>query len=467
MPPAYPRGRSGCAPDRAQGRQEHTRDGVVPGPPLKRAIGRRGLLLLVVGDVLGAGIYTLVGEVAGEAGGALWLALLVALAMALLTAASYVELVTRFPRAGGAAVFAHRAFRSEPVSFLVGFCGLAAGITSVAALALAFGGEYLAEIVDLPPVPVALAFLLVIGLLNARGISESVGANVVMTLVESAGLVLVIVLGAVVVGRGDADAGRLSDLPAGGGAGVTLAVLAGAALAFYSFVGFETSANIAEETRDVRRNYPVALIGGLLVAGALYLLVGLVVTLTVPADRLAGSTGPLLEVVSVADVGLPPWLFAVVALVAVANTALLTGIYASRLAYGMASDGLLPPVLSRVLPGRRTPWVAIVATLAASMALTFTGDLGDLANTMVLLLLVTFASTNLAVLVLRRRPGEGERDHVRVPTVLPVLGLLACVALAVQQEAGVWLRAALLLLLGLVLHALARLAQRARARKVV
>ncbi|MHA6625071.1 APC family permease [Pseudonocardia sichuanensis] len=434
-------------------------------PTLRRAITRRALLLFVVGDILGAGIYTLVGEAAAQAGGALWLALLVALGLALLTAASYAELVTRFPQAGGAAVFAHRAFGSRAVSFLVGFCGLAAGVTSVAGLSLAFAGEYLDALVPLPALPVALVFLVAVGLLNARGISESMRANIVMTLVEAAGLVLVVVLGALVIGRGDADASRLADLPPGGAGGVALAVLAGAALAFYSFVGFETSANMAEETRDVRRNYPVALIGGLLLAGALYLLVGLVVTLTVPVEALAGSTGPLLEVVRLADVGVPVWLFSVVALVAVANTALLSGIYSSRLAYGMATDGLLPPVLARVLPGRRTPWVAIVATLAVSMALTLTGDLSDLANTVVLLLLVTFGSTNLAVIVLRRRPDQGEPDHVRIPLALPWLGLLSCVALAAQQEATVWLRAALLLLLGVALYGVARLSDRAARRR--
>ncbi|HYH29474.1 MAG TPA: APC family permease [Pseudonocardia sp.] len=433
-------------------------------PALRRAITRPALLMFVVGDVLGAGIYTLVGEAAAQARGALWLALLVALGLALLTAASYVELVTRFPRAGGAAVFAHRAFRSEVVSFVVGFCGLAAGVTSVGALSLAFAGEYLDALVPLPTLPVALAFLVAVGLLNARGISESMAANIVMTLVEAAGLVLVVVLGVIVIGRGDADPARLADLPPGGAGGLALAVLAAAALAFYSFVGFETSANVAEETRDVRRSYPLALVGGLLLAGALYLVVGLVVTLTVPVDQLAGSTGPLLEVVRVADVGVPAWLFSVVALVAVANTALLSGIYSSRLAYGMAADRVLPRVLARVLPGRRTPWVAIVATLAVSMALTLTGDLGDLANTVVLLLLVTFASTNLAVIVLRRRPDEGEPDHVRIPLVLPWLGLASCVALAAQQDATVWLRAVLLLLLGVALYGATRLADRVRRR---
>lgn len=431
--------------------------------PLRRALDGRLLTLFVVGDVLGAGIYTLVGEAAGRAGGALWLALAVALGLALLTAASYAELVTRFPRAGGAAVFARRAFRSEAVAFLVGFCGIAAGVTSVGALAVAFGGEYLAALVALPPVPVAVGFLVVLALLNARGITESMRANVVMTLLESAGLVLIVVLGAVLVGRGQADPAQLSVVPGEGAGGVAAAVVAAAALAFYSFVGFETSANMVEETVDPRRTFPRALFGGLLLAGALYVLVGLTVTLTVPLDRLAGSTGPLLEVVRIADVGIPLWLFSVVALVAVTNTALLTGIFTSRLAYGMAEDGLLPAVLARVLPGRRTPWVAIVATTALALALALTGDLAELADTVVLLLLVSFLSTNVAVVVLRRRD-DGEPDHFRVPLVVPVLGALSCVVLMAQQSGAVWLRAALLLGLGVLLYGAERLRRRAAER---
>ena len=435
------------------------------GTPLKRALGGKLLTLFVVGDVLGAGIYTLVGEAGARAGGALWLALLVALGLALLTAGSYVELVTRFPRAGGAALFAHKAFRSDTVAFLVGFCGIAAGVTSVAGLANAFGGEYLATLVALPPVPVALVFLLALALLNARGIAESMRANVVMTLVEASGLVLIVVLGALLLGRGQADPAQLTQLPGGGAGGVAAAVVAAAALAFYSFVGFETSANMVEETTDVRRNFPRALIGGLLLAGVLYLLVGLTVTLTVPFDRLAGSTGPLLEVVRIADVGVPLWLFSVIALIAVTNTALLTGIFSSRLTYGMAADGLLPSVFAKVLPGRRTPWVAIIATTALSVVLALTGDLAALADTVVLLLLVSFLSTNIAVIVLRRRPEEGERDHVRVPLVVPVLGALSCLALMTQQDPPVYLRAGLLLLLGVVLFVVTRLARRRAASR--
>ena len=428
---------------------------------LKRAISGKLLYLFIVGDTLGAGIYALVGKIAGEAGGMIWLPLVVALLLALLTAASYAELVTKYPRAGGAAVFAHRAYRSDLVSFVVGFCMLAAGLVSVAGLALAFSGEYLQSFLDVPAVPAALVFLVAVAALNLRGISESLGANAVMTVVEVSGLVIVIVLGALVVGRGDGDLARVTQLPAG--VSPVVAVLGAALLAFYSFVGFETSANVAEETVNPSRNYPRALFGALLTAGVVYVLVGLAAAAVVPTEQLVASSGPLLEVVRVADVGLPPWLFGLIALVAVANGALLTSIMTSRLTYGMATERLLPSVFARVLPGRRSPWVAILATTAASMALALTGNLETLANTVVLLLLVVFISTNTAVLVLRR--DRVEHRHFRTPVVLPVLALVSCVVLLTQQEGGVWLRGLLLLGVGVVLYFVTAAARRATARR--
>ena len=421
--------------------------------PLNRAITGRLLFLFVLGDVLGAGIYALVGGIAAETGGALWVPLLVALGLALLTAGSYAELVTKHPRAGGAAVFARRAYGSPLVAFVVGFCMAAAGMVSVAALALAFSGEYLAELVAVPQVPAAVVFLVLVGLLNARGIKESLRANVLMTVVEVGGLVLVVVLGLLVVLDGAGDVGRVTEFRDGTSA--PLAVLGGALLAYYSFVGFETSANVAEETQDVRRTYPRALFGSLLVAGAAYVLVGLAVSAAVPTDVLAESSGPLLEVVRASQTGLPPELFSVIALVAVANGALLTSVMASRLLYGMARDGLLPPVLGRVLPRRRTPGIAVAVTIAVAVLLAVTGGVTALAETVVLLLLVVFVSTNLAVLVLRRE--RTEAPHFRVWTPVPVLGILSCVVLATQQSAGTYLRAGVLVLVGLALYGLSRL----------
>ncbi|MBY6365533.1 APC family permease [Rhodococcoides corynebacterioides] len=416
--------------------------------PLKSAITGKLLFVFILGDVLGAGIYALVGEIAGKVGGAVWVPLLVALAMAMLTASSYAELVTKYPKAGGAAVFAERAFRRPAVSFLVGFSMLAAGVTSAAGLSLAFAGDYLGTFLDVPTVPAALVFLGVVALLNARGIKESMRANVVMTVVEVGGLMLVVALAAVVVGRGDGDPGRTLEFT--DTASPAVAVLAAALLAFYSFVGFETSANMAEEVRDVHRVYPRALFLSLGVAGAVYVAVGLAVSAVVPSSELAETSAPLLAVVSAADVGVPDRLFGLIALVAVANGALLTMIMASRLTYGMARQRLLPGAGARVLPRRRTPWVAIVATTVIAMILCATGTVAALAETVVLLLLVVFVSTNLAVLVLRR--DRVDHPHFRTPVILPVLALISCVVLATQQTADTWLRAGILLAVGAVLH---------------
>ncbi|AEI12066.1 APC family permease [Cellulomonas gilvus] len=431
----------------------HPSDGSAGDEPtrLRRAVTGPLLFLFILGDVLGAGVYALVGVLADEAGGVLWLPLVVALAMALLTAASYAELVTKYPRAGGSAVFAQRAFGRPWLSFLVGFSMLAAGVTSAAGLSLAFAGDYLGTFLDVPAVPAALVFLALVAALNARGIRESLRANVVMTAVELSGLLLVVVLGALALGRGDGDPGRIGQLPDGVSLGA--ATLGGALIAFYSFVGFETSANLAEEVRDVRRVYPRALFGALLTAGVVYVLVGLVAPAVVDPADLTASSGPLLEVVKVAG-GVPLEVFSLVALVAVANGALLTMIMASRLSFGMAEEGLLPAALGRVLPGRRTPVVAIVTTTAVAMALTTTGSLEDLASTVVLLLLLVFLSTNVAVLVLRRDPVE--HAHFRAWTAVPVLAIGSCLGLLTQQEARHWLLAGALLLVGTVLYLVAR-----------
>ncbi|WTC20690.1 APC family permease [Streptomyces cellulosae] len=416
---------------------------------LKRALTTPLLYFFILGDVLGAGVYVLVGQVAADAGGAVWVPLVVALLLALLTAASYAELATKYPRAGGASHYATRAF-GPFAGFVAGFCMLAAGIVSVAALARGFGGDYLSAFVTLPVGLVAVVFLGLLALVNARGIKESTRANVVATVIEVGGLAVVVVLGAWLLLRGDGDPGRLTDLGTPE-KGVAAAVLSGSVLAYYSFVGFETSVNVAEETRDPRRSYPRALFGALGTAGAVYVLVGLAASAAVPTAQLAGSSGPLLEVVKEAG-GVPPKLFSAIALVAVANGALLTGIMSSRLAYGMAKDGLLPGALTKVLPGRRTPWAAIAVTSGLAMLLALTGSVATLASTLVLLLLIVFLMVNTAVLVLRRDPGEA--DHFRTPVVLPVLGIASCVLLATQIEAAVWLRGLVIVAVGMVLAAI-------------
>lgn len=451
--PVYARGMS-------RARNRTSTDVPGEGGRLRRAITGPLLYAFILGDVLGAGIYALMGVLSAESGGALWAPLIAALGMALLTAGSYAELVTKYPRAGGAAVFAERAFRSKLVSFLVGYCMLAAGVVSAAGLAIAFAGDYLGTLVDLPVIPAAILFLALIAAVNARGIRESLSSNLVMTAIELSGLVIVLVAVAVFMGNGNGDLTRTMQFP--DGVAPATAVLGGAIVAYYSFVGFETSANVIEEVTDPRRVYPRALFAALITAGAMYVLVGLASSIALSPEELQDTSGPLLAVVDATGIAVPAWLFSLIALVAVANGALLTMIMTSRLVYGMAEQGLLPGVFARILQGRRTPWVAILVTTLVAMGLTLVGDLATLAETVVLLLLFVFASANVSVLVLRR--DRVDNDHFRVWTIVPVLGVASCVLLLSQQRAEVWLFGGVLLVVGGALYAVARLTSRRRKR---
>jgi amino acid transporter len=414
---------------------------------LRRAITPRLLLFFIVGDILGGGIYALVGEVAGETGGAIWAAFLLALIMAAFTAGSYAELVSKYPRAGGAGLYVHRAFGRPFASFIVAFAVVVSGITSASALARAFGGDYLSAFVDVPILVTALALLMLIAAVNLRGIEESVKLNVGFTLVEIGGLVLIVVVAAVALGQGDAEPARAFEFNQG--SSVLAATLAGASLAFYALIGFEDSVNVAEETRDPSRSYPKALFGGLAIAGTLYLVVTIGASMVVPTGDLIGSSGPLLEVVRQGPLRIPEKLFAAIGLLALSNGALINMIMASRLLYGMAQEGVVPRPFAMVLPGRRTPWFAILFTSSLAAVLVATGDLGSLADTTVALLVVVFAIVNVCVLVLRR--DHVEYEHFVVPSFVPIIGVAISIALLTQIEGATYLRAAILVAIGVAL----------------
>jgi amino acid transporter len=203
---------------------------------------------------------------------------------------------------------------------------------------------------------------------------------------------------------------------------------------------------MAEEAHQPARDYPRALFGGLLLAGAIYLVVTVVASIVVPTDRLAASDGPLLEVVRTGPLNLPPRLFSAIALCALANGALINMIMASRIVYGMARERILPPGLGTVHGSRRTPFVAILATTAIAMLLIVSGDLTGLADTTVLLLLLVFSAVNVSVLVLRRHGVP--HAHFRAPTAVPVIGAVVSALLMTTKEAETFARAGLLLLVG-------------------
>jgi len=447
--------------DRPDPERPAPRDAPAAAPSvLRRVVSRPMLFFFVLGDILGGGIYALVGEVSVEVGGAIWAAFLLALLLAALTAGSYAELATKYPHAGGAALYAKRAFRSPFVAFLIAFAVVASGITSASALARGFGGAYLGEFVSVPVVAAALAFIAAVAVVNFIGILVSVRLNVAFTVVELGGLALVVVIGIAALAAGGGDPHRAVELPPGEAA--LPAVLGGALLAFYALIGFEDSVNIAEEAKDPGRSYPFALFAGLGAAGLVYVVVTVVAAMAVPTARLQASDGALLDVVQVGPAAVPTKVFSAIGLLALANGALINMIMASRLLYGMAREGVLPRRLAG-LSSRGTPTAAIALTTAIAAGLIATGDLGSLADTTVLLLLGVFVAVNVAVLALRSE--RVDHRHFRVPTALPPLGIAACLLVMTQVEAEVWLRAAALLGLGLALWAVEQLGRRRRGAR--
>ncbi|GAA2949100.1 APC family permease [Streptomyces enissocaesilis] len=438
---------------------------VVDETPLKRALGPKLLILFVIGDILGTGIYATTGKVAGKVGGALWLPFAIGFVVALLTAASYVELVGKYPKAAGAALYTQKAFKVPFLTFIVAFMVMCSGLSSASAAARAFSGDYLAEFTDaVPPTLVAILFLVALAALNLRGVSESVKTNVVLTLVELTGLAIILAIGVYAVFSGGGEPARLGEFQASGtGYALLTSVLGATALGFFAFVGFEDSVNMAEETKDPQRTFPKAIFIGVAVTGTVYVLVALVSSLLVDHTTLERSSGPLLEVVKAGGIDFPPRLFALIALFAVTNSALINIMMASRLCYGMANERILPRAMGRVLSRRRTPVVGIVFVSLLAIGLVSTGEIEGLGDTTAFLLLCVFAVVNVAVLVLRK--DRVAHPHFRTPTILPVLGAITAILLAsplADRPADVYIRAGVLLLIGIGLWAINRAVMRAR-----
>jgi amino acid transporter len=436
-------------------------------PELKRVMGPGLLLLFVVGDILGTGVYALTGQVAGEVGGAAWVPFLIAFLIATITAFSYLELVTKYPQAAGAALYAHKAFGIHFFTFIVAFVVMCSGITSASTASQAFASNLIKGFgLDWGKVgiaAIALLFMAALAAVNFRGVSESVKLNVGLTIIEITGLLLVIVVGlwAFTQGGDNIDFSRVVMFENEGERSTFVAVTAATSLAFFAMVGFEDSVNMAEETKDPVRIFPKVLLSGLTIAGVVYVLVSIIAVALVPIGDLTASKTPLVDVVEAAAPGLPiGTLFPFITMFAVSNTALINMLMASRLIYGMARQHVLPPVLGAVHKTRHTPWVAILFTTVIAFGLIFyvsafasESAISVLGGTTSLLLLAVFAMVNVAVLVLRRDVKE-TGGHFRTPTVLPVIGCIASLYLVTPlsgRDSIQYLLAGILLVIGIVL----------------
>ncbi len=413
--------------------KQDTAAGAGSEPSLHRVMGPWLLLLFIVGDILGTGIYALTGQVAKQVGGAVWMPFLVAFIVAVITAFSYLELVTKYPRAAGAALYTHRAFGIHFVTFIVAFAVMCSGITSASTASRAFAAN-LSNAFDLKYTAfgitmIGLAFMAAVATINFRGVGESVKMNVLLTCIELTGLLIIICIGLWAIGAGQGDVSRVMDFKTSPDGGIFWPVIAATTLAFFAMVGFEDSVNMAEETKDPVNIFPKILLAGLLITGVIYILVSISAITLVSPEQLSEGETPLLKVVQAGAPNFPVEIFGFITMFAVANSALINMLMASRLVYGMSRERVLPTVLGKVHATRRTPYIAIgFTTLLAFGLITFVGEVPALGGTTALLLLCVFTVVNIAVLVLRKdRVGH---THFVSPTVLPILGAVTCAFLA-------------------------------------
>lgn len=390
-------------------------------PTLRRALSLPLLIFYGLGTILGAGIYVLVGEVAGVAGMLAPLAFLVAATIAGFTAFSYAELSSRIPQSAGEAAYLKEAFGMDFLAACAGWSVVAAGMVSAATVANGFVG-YLQMLVPVPDGPVIVVSLLLMGGLAAWGVGESVIAAAVVTVIEIVGLLLVVAL----------SGHHLASLPARLPELVpTLSwtswssILLGGYLAFFAFIGFEDMVNMAEEVREPRRNLPRAIIICLFSASFLYLLIALIAVLALPPEMLAGQKAPLAKILSERGVWASSGI-SLISMVAVINGALVQIIMAARVLYGMAGQGIAPRAFRAVHPRTQTPLTATIVVTVIVIVLALGFPLVSLAKATSTITLIVFALVNAALWRLKRG-GEKVDGAVSYPLWVPIIGLVLCV----------------------------------------
>jgi basic amino acid/polyamine antiporter, APA family len=385
---------------------------------LKRVFGLPTLIIYGVGDILGAGIYAVIGKIAGLSGTLVWASFLTAMVVAAFTALSYAELGSRFPQSGGVACFVHRAFRTNWLSVLVGWLMFCTCLVSMATLSKSFAGYLNAFAPAIPTWLIVLGLFAVLAFINFRGMKESSALNIFCTSVEVTGLIIVIVVAIMFLNGGTTDPTPAVPTEAIG----WVAVIQGAALAFYAFIGFEDIVNVAEEVKNPEQNVPKAIVVALAIAGVVYILISWLATQILSPADMAASEAPLLDVVRRAQPSFPQVIFTIIALFAVLNTALLNFVTASRLLFGMSREGLLPAWLGKLHRRRATPYRTFMVILPAAIFLALSGTLEFLAGTTATLILAMFCLVNISLLLIKRR--DPQTDGFKIPYFIPAIALL-------------------------------------------
>ncbi|MFH0956495.1 MAG: amino acid permease [Candidatus Aenigmatarchaeota archaeon] len=421
-------------------------------PHLTKSLGLLDMTMYGIGIIVGAGIYALIGEGAGLAGNAIWLSFIIGAFVAAFTGLSYCELNSMMPKDAAEYNYAKKAFNRK-VGFVVGWMILVSSIVAASTVSLGFAGYFQAVFGQYGALAVALCAIAVFSVINFYGMKESSEFNIVATLIEVGGLVAVIAIGFMFFNP-STDMMMLTPSGMNG-------VMAGAVLMFFAFIGFESIANMSEEAKNPRRTVHKALLISLGISTLLYILVAFSAANVLGWETLSSSKAPLSLLLERAFGPLAGMLMSFIALFSTGNTILISLIVASRILYGMARDGSIPSLFSKVYARTSTPYVAVIASMVAAMLFLFIGDISFIANVTTVSILVAYAMVNLSLIVLRYKHPKDERPF-KVPLnigrfpVLAAIGLVTSLCMVLIADITIVLVDVALIALGFVIYTLYR-----------
>ncbi|MCD6477079.1 MAG: amino acid permease [Candidatus Aenigmarchaeota archaeon] len=419
-------------------------------PKLKRALGLLDLTAYGVGIILGAGIYALIGKAAGLAGPSVWISFLIGALLAITTALSYVELGTMFPKAAAEYVYAKNAFKNKLLCFLIGFFPIAVGIIAGSTVALGFGG-YLQSLTGIPLAIGALGLIAACGVINFWGIKQSARINIIFTLIELSGLILIILFALYLFLMHQISPINLLEAPNG-----ITGILNAAALIFFAYIGFEDIVNMAEETKNPKKILPKAFLLSILITSLIYIMVSIASVSILPWEILGQSDAPLADVAEIAVPG-SSYLLSIIALFATANTVLIILIVETRMIWGMAKAGSLPKVLSVVHKKRKTPWLAILVTTLIAMLFSATTVITTIAQAVDVIVFIIFISVNASLIVLRYKKPKLKRPF-KVPLnigkfpLIPAISIIICLSLMLHLDIIVFLYLGIIVAAGILTY---------------
>jgi APA family basic amino acid/polyamine antiporter len=399
-----------------------------------------------IGNIIGAGIYVLVGDASGLAGNAVWLAFLIGAVVALFTGLTYAELASMYPKAASEYVYLGKAYGNKTLAFLTEWVMLTTEVVAAAAVSIGFVG-YLAGALDVPLLPAAASLLVILSIVALLGVKVSLELNTALSVVAIGGLILVVAAGF----------GRLGSVSYTVSPNGAFGILGASSLIFFAFIGFDNMANLSEETKKPEKTIPRGLLIALAISTVLYVLVGLVAVSLVPTQQLSLSDAPLALAASVALGPAAYDILTIAALLTTLNTILVLLIVSSRIIYGMAAEGALPRTLARLSKKTRTPYVASLLVLSLALSVLPLGNATAVAKVTSFGSLLTFALVNLALLHLRRVAPQLSRPFqapvsIGWVSITALLGLVSCLALLTQFDTFSITLGLILPVSGLLIH---------------